>query len=273
MTDLVRLVRAPNLALAAAGVLAGGWIALATLAVPAPLVWAALSALGLGAAGNVADDLADVPADVANRRADRPLAAGRVTARQARVWLVGGAVGGMAAAAAAGPLLLATAAGALAVMLPYAPLLKPRPLLGNVAVAVVAGLPLWYGALAVGRPAAGVVPWVLGAWIHLSREIVKDLGDAPGDRLVGRRTLAVALGPGPARWTAVALTFAFAPLSFVLPWLAGYGDAYFAVALFAQLAVLVAAARLATGAVTGVSGLLKGAMAIGLAALVTGRVT
>ena len=273
MTDVLRLVRAPNLALAAAGVLAGGWIALGVLALPVSLAWAALSAVGLGITGNVADDLVDVRADVANRRTDRPLAAGRVTRRAAWVWLAGGMVAGLAAAAAAGRLVLAAALIALAVMLAYSPFLKPRPLIGNVAVAVVAGSPLFYGALAVGRPAAGIVPWVLGAWIHLAREVVKDLGDAPGDRLVGRRTLVVALGPAPARWTAAALTFAFAPGSFVLPWAAGYSGTYFLVALFAQLAVLVAAARLAAGAVTRVSALLKGAMAIGLVALVAGRVT
>jgi len=30
---------------------------------------------------------------------------------------------------------------------------------------VLAGLPLMYGAIAVGRAAAGIVPWTLAAWI------------------------------------------------------------------------------------------------------------
>src|SRR5213595_2299719 len=79
----------------------------------------------------------------------------------------------------------------LAIMFLYSPVLKRRGLAGNLAVALVAGLPLWYGALAVGRPAEGVVPWALAAWLHLVREIVKDLGDEAGDRLLARRTLPI----------------------------------------------------------------------------------
>src|SRR2546430_14894724 len=36
-------------------------------------------------------------------------------------------------------------------------------------------------------------PWALAAWIHLVREIAKDLEDEPGDRTVGRRTLPIAV--------------------------------------------------------------------------------
>src|SRR5690349_23794285 len=50
--DLLRLVRAGNLLLAAAGVCAGGWIALGAPALPKLLAFAALSGIGLGAAGN-----------------------------------------------------------------------------------------------------------------------------------------------------------------------------------------------------------------------------
>src|SRR3989442_1457891 len=136
--------------------------------------------------------------------------------------------------------------GALAVMIVYSPVLKRRavPGGGNVAVALVAGLPLFYGALAVGRPAAGLVPWTLAGWIHLVREIVKDLDDAPGDRALGRRTLPIALGPRRAELVAAALAGLFVPLSLVLPALAHYRAAYFLVALFAQVAVVLVATRL-----------------------------
>ena len=69
MRDLLRLVRAGNLLLAAAGVCAGGWIALGAPALPKLLAFAALSGIGLGAAGNALNDLADVPADRVNRPA------------------------------------------------------------------------------------------------------------------------------------------------------------------------------------------------------------
>ena len=97
-----------------------------------------------------------------------------------------GALVGVAAAALVNGAAVLVGAAALVVMIVYSPLLKRRGLLGNVAVVLVAGLPLLYGAIAVYRPAAGLVPWTLAAWLHLVREIVKDLDDQAGDAALGR---------------------------------------------------------------------------------------
>jgi len=160
-------------------------------------------------------------------------------------------------------------------MLLYSPFIKPLPVAGNVAVALVAGLPLFYGALAVGAPRAGVVPWVLAAWLHLAREIVKDVEDETGDRAIGRRTLPIAVGSRPAQVVAAGVALLFVPASLLLPRLAGYGGTYFLIALPAQMAVLVAATWLlldSAGRVQRVSLLLKVSMVIGLVALVAGKV-
>ena len=272
MTDVLRLIRIHNLLIAAAGVLAGGWIALGRVAAPAPLWWAMVSGVGLGAFGNALNDVMDVRADTVNRRVGRPLVAGRVAARAAWACIVGGALVGIGAALVAGWAVSALAGAALAVMLAYSPLLKPRALLGNMAVAAVAGLPLLYGAFAVEQPGAGLIPWLLAAWIHLDREIVKDVEDEAGDRAIGRHTLPIVLGRGRAAAIAAGVALAFVPASLALPYRAQYGGAYFVIALVAQLAVLVAAARLVAGRTDRVSALLKGAMLAGLAALVAGRV-
>src|SRR6266850_349294 len=144
----------------------------------------------------------------------------------------------------------------------------------DVAVAVVAGSPPFYGALAVGLPAAGVVPWVLAAWLHLVREIVKDVEDEAGDRAIGRRTLPIAVGRRPALVIAAGVALLFVPASLLLPLKDGYRWAYFFIALAAQMGVLVAATwmLLGEGRVHRVSALLKGAMVIGLIALVAGKV-
>jgi len=57
-----------------------------------------------------------------------------------------------------------------------------------------------------------------------------------------------------------------------LPHLAGYGGAYFLIALPAQMAVLIAATWLILGRVERVSALLKASMVVGLVALVVGRI-
>src|SRR5207247_4979607 len=131
------------------------------------------------------------------------------------------------------------ALAALAVMLAYSPLIKPRPVAGNIAVALIAGLPPFYGALALGGPAAGIVPWVLAAWLHLAREIVKDVEDEAGDRAIGRRTLPIAVGRRPAMVVAAGVGLLFIPASLLLPRAGGYGGAYYLIALFAHPAVLV----------------------------------
>ncbi len=271
--EVLRLVRAANLAIAAAGVLAGGWIALGAVALPKLLAFAAVSGVALGAAGNAWNDLCDAAADRVNRPGGgRPLAAGRIGRGAAELVVFLGALGGLAAAALVSGRQVIVALGALAVMLAYSPLLKPRPAAGNIAVAVVAGLPPFYGALALGTPAAGVVPWALAAWIHLAREIVKDVEDEAGDRAIARRTLPIVVGRRPAQVVAAGVALLFVPASFLLPRLAGYGGAYFLIALPAQMAVLIAATWLILGRVERVSALLKASMVVGLVALVVGRI-
>jgi geranylgeranylglycerol-phosphate geranylgeranyltransferase len=272
VTDVLQLIRVQNLCVAAAAVLAGGWIALSAVATPNVLWLAALAAVAFGAAGNALNDIWDGAADRVNRPRQRPLASGRLERGTADLCVAGGTVVGLGAAALVSGTAVLVGAAALAVMILYSPVLKRRGLPGNVAVALVAGLPLMYGALAVGRPAAGIVPWILAAWLHLVREIVKDLDDVAGDHALGRRTLPLVLGAQRAGVVAAVLAVAFVPLSLALPALAHYGGAYFLIALVAQAAVLAVAGRLFTGRTAGNSRLLKGAMLVGIAALVAGRV-
>lgn len=272
MIALLRLVRAPNLLIAAGGVLAGGWIALGSVVLPKELMLAAISGMALGAAGNTWNDVCDAAADRVNRPGARPLAEGRVTRGTADLIVFVGSLLGLGTAGLVSGWQLLAALAALVVMLAYSPVLKPRPVLGNAAVAAVAGSPPFYGALAVGAPAAGIVPWVLAAWLHFVREIVKDVEDETGDRNIGRRTLPITVGRRPAQVVAAGAGMLFIPASLLLPLSAGYGGAYFLIALVAQMATLIAATWLLLGRVDRVSALLKSAMVIGLVALVAGKI-
>jgi geranylgeranylglycerol-phosphate geranylgeranyltransferase len=268
---VLRLVRAPNLLIAAAGVLAGGWIALRDIAFPKELVFAALSGMALGAVGNTWNDIRDVAADRVNRPGTRPLAAGTVTRGAADLILFAGTLLGLVFAGLISGWQVLAALAVLAVMLAYSPLLKPVPLLGNLAVAVVAGSAPFYGALALDRPAAGLVPWILAAWLHFVREVVKDVEDEPGDRAIARRTLPIAVGRRPAMVIAAGAALLFVPASLLLPKNDGYSGAYFLIALPVQMAVLIAATWLLLGKIDRVSALLKGAMVIGVFALIMGK--
>jgi 4-hydroxybenzoate polyprenyltransferase len=272
MSALLRLVRAPNLIIAAAGVLAGGWIALGRMVMSRELVFAALSGIALGAVGNTWNDIRDVAADRVNRPTSRPLAAGHLSRGTPEFIVFAGTVLGLTCAGLVSGSQVIAAVVALIVMFAYSPLLKPRPVVGNLAVAVVAGSPPFYGALAVGVPGAGVVPWVLAAWLHFVREIVKDVEDEAGDRAIGRRTLPIAAGRRQALVVAAAAGLFFVPASLVLPRSAGYGGAYFVIALLVQMAVLIVATWMLLGRIDRVSALLKVALVVGLIALVAGKV-
>lgn len=269
---VVRLVRGPNLLIAAAGILAGGWIALQAIVVPRELLFAALSGVAIGAVGNTWNDMHDVAADRVNRPHTRPLAAEQLSRGTAGLIVFAGTLLAIAFAGlvSGGQVLVALAA--LAVMFLYSPLLKPFPVIGNVAVAVVAGSPPFYGALAAWAPGAGVIPWILAAWLHGVREIVKDVEDEPGDRAAGRRTLPIVTDRRRALVIAAGAALLFVPASLLLPLRAGYGGAYFLIALLAQMAVLLAATWMLLGRVERVSPILKVAMVVGLAALVAGKV-
>jgi geranylgeranylglycerol-phosphate geranylgeranyltransferase len=268
--SLATLVRLRNLLLAAAGVAIGGVLALGRLTVPPEIWWAIGSAIGLGAAGNVANDLADLDADRINRP-ERPLVTGRISTQAAI--LVGGLAGGMGLLAAwwCGPRVFAVGLAALVVMLVYSPLLKRHGLLGNLAVALIAGLPPAYGALALGSWQAGLVPSGLAAILHLAREVVKDLEDEAGDRVQGRHTLPIAWGRDAAFLVAAISLILFVPTS-LAPWFAGwYGRRYGAGVLAINLFVLALVWRLLGRQLPLARPALKAVMVAGLAVLLWDR--
>lgn len=268
--EVVTLVRGRNLLLAAAGVAIGGALTLGRVALPRELVLAMLSAIGLGAVGNTANDLWDVEADRVNKPL-RPLVSGALS-RGAALW-IGGVAGGLGLLCAwlAGPTVFAIGLPALVAMLAYSPLLKPRPVLGNAVVAVLGSLPLVYGAGAVGDWHAGLVPCWLAALLHAGREIVKDLEDVPGDLAAGRRTIPIAWGRRAGFVAAAVPLVVFMPVALV-PWVAGsYGVRYGSIAVLVAIGVGAVATRLLSEQIGGARAGLKLAMALGLIALLWDR--
>jgi geranylgeranylglycerol-phosphate geranylgeranyltransferase len=268
--DTLALVRARNLLLSAAGVAIGGVLAQGRVTLPLMVWWAMASAMCLGAAGNVANDVADREADRLNRPL-APLVSGTVSLRAALG--LGGVAGGLGLVLAwwVSTELFTIALAALLVMLAYSPLLKRHGVAGNLAVAVVASLPVVYGASAVGWWRAGLAPAAMAALLHFARELVKDVEDEAGDRAAGRRTLPIAYGPTTALALAVGALALFVPVS-LLPYAAGwYGRRYAVVVTLIDLGVAALAWRLLERQIAGVRAGLKTAMLAGLVALLWDR--
>ena len=215
------------------GVASGGWIGLGQLSLPRSLVWGLVAAVGFAAAG------------ATSPWPTRTAATWRRREFVAFAGVLAGVVGAMLVSGAA------VLAGLGAVALRFAaPAFARRGLAGEAILAGLAGFPLMFGALAVGQPLAGIVPWILVSW----------LGVVNG--LVSRQENSLAAG----------LALAFVPVSLVLPARSGYGAPYFLVGLFAQLAVLAVGTRLLVGRKDRLTPLLTGARVVGMIALVAGRI-
>src|SRR5438046_9436248 len=94
----------------------------------------------------------DIAADRINRPDTRPLAAGALPQDTANFLVFLGTLLGLAGAALVSGRQVVAAVAALVVMFVYSPFLKPRPLIGNLAVALVAGSP------PLSRPPARALP-------------------------------------------------------------------------------------------------------------------
>lgn len=159
--------------------------------------WSASAAIYVG------NGLSDLVGDRRNGSL-RPLAAGRLRVADAETAVV--VLAGVALLSGAATGLGAVLAVAAFLVLGGAYSSGPRPLKERAAGASVtagaagAATPL-FGALSVHGQLTGqvvVVASVLGLWMLVAGN-AKDFGDEPGDRLAGRRTLPLVLGPARAR--------------------------------------------------------------------------
>lgn len=240
----------------------------------------ALAAMFVGAGANAINDVFDRSIDRINRP-DRPLPAGALSVRTARLIWASLSGAGLLLAAATSMAHLAIAASAIALLYLYSAALKRRPLVGNVAIAVTVAVSLPFGGLVPIQLGYGILPPVLAgtAFAFLAtfaRELVKDVEDVAGDRASGARTLAVVRGTGTTGRLAAAtvfLTIAFLPTGGLL----GLGSAFLVLAIPAAV-LLVGAAWWALGladrhdetrrlAAARASSVLKGGMLAGLGAL------
>jgi len=185
----------------AVAVLLGSYLATGS-AVESMILIAAGSAALLAGAGNVMNDLWDLDSDRIDH-SDRPLPSGRVSQRSAQILAVSCFVAAL--------LLLPWLSiahlivfGVTAVLLVlYNMKLSRLPLIGNLCVATLVSLALFYGSISSGSSSSvgfgGLSPEVIIAMTFafastLAREIAKDVADMKGDRKTGSRSIALEIG-------------------------------------------------------------------------------
>lgn len=240
-----------------------------------PLAAAAAAGMLITVAANAINDYFDIEIDRINKP-QRPLPAGTVSRREAVGLVILAFAAAIACAAFIGPRALFITAGSGLLLYWYSARLKRTVLWGNLTVSLVTGLAFFFGGVAVGRPAAALVPALFAFFMHLGREIIKDMEDTEGDRALQARTLPVVYGPEPARQLASAVLLLLLALTW-LPWLFGmYGPGYLAVVVVGVQPVLLLVVwalwrRPGRETCRRLSTLLKADMLIGLLAIYVGR--
>ncbi len=143
----------------------------------------------------ILNDFFDLEVDRINAP-QRPLPSGRVTPRQVLGLSIIVALAGLAASAALGLIVFATALVVWVVGVLYNWRFKRTGLTGNLMVAFSVGMTFIYGGMSVGRPDAFFVWWfgMIAMLLDLGEEIAADAMDVDGDRLIGSRSLAIVYG-------------------------------------------------------------------------------
>lgn len=194
----VALVRAHNCLMAAVSVWVGQYLTPAAAARP-PDSAAMLTAFFICGFGNILNDILDIDTDRINHP-HRPLPSGQIGLRAARLsaavflFLAGCAMIGLNNAGR----IIGVVAVILLILYDFH--LKHIAYLGNLTIAVLAGLTFILGGVRDGFGTATalpgpLIPAVFAFLMHFGREIIKDIQDVSGDRASGSHTAPVQYGP------------------------------------------------------------------------------
>ena len=232
MNPYLRLLRPGNALIGWVGTVVGGYAATGVTALGGPkplmvLVLAGLTTFLVTSAGNVLNDYRDREEDRTNHP-DRPLASGLVSPTGGLRTLIvlfvlsplpllaAGALSAGSFSLVGGLLPVGLWALAVALLISYEGYTKASGLPGNLTVAFLTGEVFLFGAAVVGHPVLALPLLGMAMFATLSREIIKDMEDAGGDRsrrtLPKRRGMAVA---GAAARAAVGLALVLSPIPLV----------------------------------------------------------
>lgn len=187
----LRIIRPVNCIITFISVMVGGWIGHGIL-FSAPLIAAGLVGFMVCAFGNLVNDIKDLEIDRINNP-ERPLPSGRVSRRAASVMAVISLIVGVLGSIPLGifPFFIVITAALL--LFAYSAYIK-RTLASNFLVALIAGMSFLLGGIVV-HNALCVIPFIFSIFIHVPREIVKDVMDMEGDKTAGIKTIPIVAGP------------------------------------------------------------------------------
>ncbi|MEM0015290.1 MAG: geranylgeranylglycerol-phosphate geranylgeranyltransferase [Zestosphaera sp.] len=251
ITAYLELLRMHNVAVTLLTTLIG-WL---TVRVTAPslgvesLMIPVLAVGLISSAGYVINDYFDVEVDRVNKPY-RPIPSGRVSTHEALTLSIILFTAGGVSSLFAGPYTITfVVLNALAVFL-YSYRIKELGLIGNVVVSLEGAFTIVLGALTpsellnnLSLVKASLMPALYAFTLLLAREIVKTIEDLKADEVRDVKSLPRIAGVRVASLTATVLLLFIVCIS-PLPYLAGYGHLYLALALTTDVLILYAVSRL-----------------------------
>jgi len=263
------IIRPLNCGITLVSVMVGAWIGRG-IHFSGTLVAAGLVGFAVCAFGNVVNDLKDIEIDRTNNP-KRPLPSGRVKPNIARLMAIAFLVSAVAGSLFLGIPSFLIIITAIVLLFLYSTYLKKTPA-GNFTVAFITGLSFIFGGIVAGN-AACLIPGVFSIFIHLPREIIKDVIDMNGDRLAGARTLPIIAGPF-AAYNVSTIFLGLLCLMLPLPYITGIlSITYIIITLAAAYPLLFyiiyrLMTRPSIEALPLISNLMKASMAVGLFAMI-----
>ena len=265
----LHIIRPLNCGITLISVFVGGWIG-EGIYFSTELVAAGIIGFIVCAFGNIINDIYDIEIDRINNP-QRPLPSGRVKKNIARFMALLLFLIAVTGAFSLGIFPLIVVITALLLLYLYSAYLK-KTLAGNIVVALTAGLSFVFGGLVARNPAC-IIPFVFSMFIHLPREIVKDIMDMKGDKMTGAVTLPILAGMTQS-YTISAILLVFLLLLLPIPYIINIlSTVYIIVVLLIAYPILLyiiwrLMKRPALDELPLLSNLMKAAMAAGLAAMI-----
>lgn len=184
------LIRIHNCLIASLGVAAGQYLTPRAAELPLNGFLMA-AAFFICAYGNVLNDILDIESDRINHPG-RPLPSGKISRPAAVYMLLLLLIASLISITFVGSAARAVALAAILLLALYNFRLKHVAFLGNMVVSFLGGATFVFGGLAIGWEEALMLPGPaiaagLAFLMHLGREIIKDIGDRPGDIISGSR--------------------------------------------------------------------------------------
>jgi len=194
-------------------------------------VIASISGACVCAGGNIFNDFFDVSIDRINKP-ERPYAAGNLKKNEMILSGIILFLIGVILSFFIGQLGVGIALLAITGLMYYNVRAKRTVLFGNVLISFLSACAFLYGGVAGGAIQGALVPAVFAAVYHFGRELLKDIEDREGDRLMSVITFPVKYGIKPALIVAT-LTFGVLVLSTIIPFVFfAYSTLYFFIVLF-----------------------------------------